>query len=88
LKIPGKQYKHDWAYVVYPSFHEWWAAWFRMIEKWKNGESRIYKPHFSLTQVNANMLQIQDEHEKLQWICECLCRLKFVIYQQKSLLLL
>lgn len=53
LKIPGKQYKHDWAYVVYPSFHEWWAAWFKMIEKWKNGESRIYKPHFSLTQVNA-----------------------------------
>ena len=53
LKIPGKQYKHDWPYVVYPTFDEWWKAAYKMIDNWKNWNSKIYKPTFSLTQVNA-----------------------------------
>lgn len=53
LKIPGKQYKHDWPYVVYSTFDEWWKAAYKMIDNWKNWNSKIYKPTFSLTQVNA-----------------------------------
>ena len=53
LKIPGKQYKHDGPYVVYSTFDEWWKAAYRMIDNWKNWSSKIYKPTFSLTQVNA-----------------------------------
>ena len=53
LKIPGKQYKHDWPYVVYSTFDEWWKAAYKMIDNWKNWNSKIYKSTFSLTQVNA-----------------------------------
>lgn len=53
LKIPGKQYKHDGAYVVYPSFHDGWAASYRMIENWRNWKSGVYKPNYSLVRVNA-----------------------------------